>query len=66
MNWLKKVNNNSTTDASDLVKKTDYNTKIDEIETKINDQDHTKYITTKLTSKNVCFKISARKLIKEK
>ena len=43
---VKKVNNINTTDSSDLVKKTDYNTKISEIENKINDHDHTKYITT--------------------
>ena len=33
-------------DASSLVKKTDYNTKITEIEKKVTDHDHDKYITT--------------------
>ena len=32
MNWLKKVNTIQTTDASNLVKKTDYDTKNSEIE----------------------------------
>ena len=53
---VKKVNNVNTADASDLVKKTDYKTKINEIEKKITDQNHDKYITTeefsKLTSEN--------------
>ena len=31
---------------SSLVKKTDYNTKISEIETKLTNRDHDKYITT--------------------
>ena len=51
-----KVNNINSTDNSDLVKKTDYNTKINEIENKITDHDHDKYFTTqefnKLTSDN--------------
>ena len=33
-------------DVSSLVKKTDYNTKISEIENKVNDHHHDKYITT--------------------
>ena len=33
-------------DVSSLVKKTDYNTKISEIENKVNDHNHGKYITT--------------------
>ena len=33
-------------DVSNLVKKTDYNTKINEIEKKITDHDYDKYITT--------------------
>ena len=32
--------------ASSLVKKADYDTKINEIENKVNDQNHDKYITT--------------------
>ena len=43
---VKKVNNISTTNSSSLVKKTDYNTIVSLIDTKINDHDHTKYITT--------------------
>ena len=43
---FKIVNNNQATDTSDLVKKTDYDTKIDETEKK-NDHDHNnKYITS--------------------
>ena len=57
--FVKKVNNISTTDTSNLIKKTDYNTKISETENKTT-IDHFKYITTlqfnKLTSK----KFSAR------
>ena len=45
-----------TTDTSNLVQKTDYDTKIDEIEKRITDHDHAKYITTqefnKLTSED--------------
>ena len=37
---------NKIPDASSLVKKTDYNTKIGEIENKVNDHNHEKYITT--------------------
>ena len=45
---VKKVNNIQTTDTSNLVKKTYYNTKINEIEKIITDHDHSnKYITTK-------------------
>ena len=33
-------------DVSSLVKKTDYNTKISEIENNVNDHNHDKYITT--------------------
>ena len=37
---------NKIPDVSSLVKKTDYNTKISEIENKVNDHNHYKYITT--------------------
>ena len=37
---------NKITDVNSLVKKTDYNTKISDIEKKITDHDHDKYITT--------------------
>ena len=57
---VKKVNVIQTTDTSNLVKKADYDTKIYEIEKKILDRDHNKYITTqefnKLTSENFAVK----------
>ena len=60
INQLKKINIINTTVTSDLVKKTDYNTKISKIEKKIN-HDHDNYITTqefnKLTSDNFTAKI---------
>ena len=37
---------NKILDVSSLVEKTDYNTKISEIENKVSDHDHDKYITT--------------------
>ena len=37
---------NKSPDVSSLVEKTDYNTKIREIENEVNDHDHDKYITT--------------------
>ena len=37
---------NKIPNVSNLVKKTDYNTKISETESKINNHDHDKYITT--------------------
>ena len=43
---VKKFNNISTTDTSDLVEKTDYSVKINEIEKKITVYNHDKYITT--------------------
>ena len=43
---VKKVNDISTIDTSNVVKKTDNNTKINEIENKINDLEHDKYVTT--------------------
>ena len=47
---------NKTLNVSKLIKKTDYNTKINEIEKKITDHDHDKYITSpefnKLTAEN--------------
>ena len=41
---LKEVNAIQTIDTSDLVKKGDYNTKIEEIEGKISDQDKYNFI----------------------
>ena len=53
---VKKVNAIQAVDAGNLIKKTDYDTKISEIEKKMLDHDHAKYITTqefnKLTSGN--------------
>ena len=47
---------NKRNSVSNLVKRTDYNTKINKIEKKITDHNHEKYITTpefnKLASKN--------------
>ena len=43
---VKKFNNISTTGTSDLVEKTDYSVKINEIEKKITVHNHDKYITT--------------------
>ena len=37
---------NEIPDTSNLVKKTDYNTKVTEIEKKLTDHNHDKYITT--------------------
>ena len=51
---VKKGNSINTTDSSNLVKKADYNTKINDIEKKITDHIHAKYMVTqefnKLTS----------------
>ena len=61
-----KVNNTSTTDTSNLVKKTEYNTKINEIENKISYHDYAKYITTqqynKLTAENFIARLSQANL----
>ena len=43
---------NKISSFSNLVKKNDYNTKINEIEKKITNPNHDKYITTPLTNKN--------------
>ena len=47
MNWLKMFMLFRRTDASNLVKIDGYNTKISEIQKKILDYNHDKYITTK-------------------
>ena len=61
-----KVNRISTTDTSNLVKKTDYNTKVSEIENKINDHDHVKCITTQefieLTSEHFAARLAQANL----
>ena len=52
---------NKIPSVSNLVKKSDYNTKINEIEKKITDHSHDKYITTpefnKFTSENFAARI---------
>ena len=45
MNWLKKLMLFRVLTLAIQLKKTDYNTKINEIKNKINDHDHGKYIT---------------------
>ena len=58
---VKKVDNINTTDTGNLVKKIDYNTKIYEIENKINDHDHSnKYLTIKEYNKLTTFNFTAR------
>ena len=58
---------NKISDVSNLVKKTDYNTKIQEFENKVTDHDHSnKYITTpefnKLTAGNIAAKLKQANL----
>ena len=52
---------------NNLIKKTDYNTKISEIENKITDHDHDKYITTqefnRLTSENFTANLASKNYI---
>ena len=61
---VKKINAIQSTDTSNLVKKADYNTKIGEIEKKI--QDHDKYITNQkfngLMACNYSLKIKGSKI----
>ena len=45
---VRKVDNINITGTSNLVKKTDYNTKTNEIQNRNADHDHAKYITTHL------------------
>ena len=53
---------NETSNVSNLVKKTDYNTKISEIEKKTTDHDHDKYIITsefnRLTAENCAARLA--------
>ena len=53
---------NKMSDVSNLVKKNDYNIKINEVEKKITDHIHDKYITTlefnKLTAKNFAARLA--------
>ena len=58
---------NKIPDVSILVKKTDYNTKISEIEKKVSDHNHDKYITTpefnKLTTENFKARLAKANLV---
>ena len=65
MNKSKKVNAIQTTGSSDLVKKADYKTKIGEVEKKMLDHDHDKYITTqeiKVTANNFAARLKQANL----
>ena len=57
---------NKIPNVSNLVKKTGYNTKISEIENKITDHDHDKYITSpefnKLTTENFAGRLAQANL----
>ena len=57
---VKKVNNINTADSNYIVKKADYNTKINEIEKKIADHYHDKYITTQKFNKLTADNFTAR------
>ena len=58
---------NKIPDVSNLVKKTNYNTKISEIEKKVTDHDHDEYITTpefiKLTAENFTARLAQANLV---
>ena len=51
---------NKISDVSNLVKKTDYNTKIAEIENKLNNHNHDKYIDTQKFNKLTADVFNAR------
>ena len=57
---------NKIPNVSNLVKKTDYNTKVNEIEKKTTNQNHGKYITTpefnKLTAQNFAARLAQANL----
>ena len=63
---FKKLNSIQTTDTRNLVGKTDYNRKINEIENETNDHNHTKYITApefyKSTTGNFASKLARENL----
>ena len=65
---VKKVSAIQNTDTSNLVQKTDYNTKINEIEKKTTYHDYSnKYITTQEFSvRKFCFRISTSQFCKQK
>ena len=58
---------NKLPDVSSLVKKTDYNTSISEIEKKLTDHNHDKYITTpefnKLTAETFAARLKQANLV---
>ena len=58
---------NKISNVSKLVTKKDYNTKISEIEKKVNDQNHDKYVTTlksnKLTTENFKSRLAQADLV---
>ena len=58
---------NKIPSVSNLVKKTDYDTKVNEIEKKITDHSHDKYITTpelnKLTGENFAARLAQADLV---
>ena len=58
---------NKIPDVSSLVTKADYNTKISEIKSKVNDHDHDEYITNsefnKLTTENFKAKLAQANLV---
>ena len=58
--FVKKVNNINTTDTSNIVRKTDYQRNISEIENKMNNHDHTEHITTQELNKLTIEKFTAR------
>ena len=64
------VNENKIPDVSILVKKTDYNTKISEVENKLTDHNHNNYITTpefnKLTAENFAARLKEVNLVRKK
>ena len=63
------VNENKIPDVSSLVKKTDYNTKISEVENKLTDHNRNNYITTpefnKLTAENFAARLKLANLVRK-
>ena len=57
---VKKTNIINTADTSHLVKKTDYSININEIEKKITDHNHDKYITTQEFNKLTWYNFTER------
>ena len=63
------VKENKIPDVSILVKKTDYNTKISEVENKLTDHNHDNHITTpefnKLTAENFAARLKLANLVRK-